>query len=99
MIETRIKNKIDTAANWVASNPILLNGELGIESDTGRFKFGDGSTEWIKTPYANRADTIEEYGITDAYTKTEVDALVANVSTGIPFIINDEGLLCVSVEV
>ena len=82
MVKTRIKNKIDTAANWVASNPILLNGELGIESDTGRFKFGDGSTEWIKTPYANRADTIEEYGITDAYTKTEVDALVANVSIG-----------------
>ena len=36
----------DTAANWTGANPTLLNGELGYETDTGKFKIGDGSTAW-----------------------------------------------------
>jgi len=36
----------DTAANWAFYNPVLLNGELGIETDTYRFKVGDGTTSW-----------------------------------------------------
>lgn len=40
-----------TAAEWSASNPILLRGELGIESDTSRIKIGNGSTNWSSLPY------------------------------------------------
>ena len=36
----------DTAANWSFYNPVLLNGELGIETDTYQFKIGDGTTSW-----------------------------------------------------
>ncbi|MGE1061791.1 hypothetical protein NXG27_04005 [Megasphaera paucivorans] len=36
----------DTAANWNSKNPVLGKGELGLEIDTGRFKFGDGATAW-----------------------------------------------------
>ena len=36
----------DTAANWAFFNPILLNGELGIETDTYWFKIGDGTRQW-----------------------------------------------------
>jgi len=36
----------DTAANWAFFNPVLLNGELGIETDTYWFKVGDGTTPW-----------------------------------------------------
>ena len=27
---TRIKNKIDTYANWVEKDPVLLNGEIAV---------------------------------------------------------------------
>ena len=36
----------DTAANWAFYNPVLLNGELGIETDTYWFKVGDGTSPW-----------------------------------------------------
>jgi hypothetical protein len=40
-----------TAAEWSASNPILLEGEVGIETDTKKLKVGDGLTVWASTPY------------------------------------------------
>jgi hypothetical protein len=43
-IVTRIQNKYDPAADWTENNPILLTGEIGYESDTGKFKIGDGDT-------------------------------------------------------
>jgi hypothetical protein len=45
IINTRIKNKYDTSVNWSTNNPVLFTGEFGIESDTGKFKIGDGNTE------------------------------------------------------
>lgn len=42
-------------------NPILLAGEIGIESDTGRFKFGAGDTEWNKLAYADSAIRLPIY--------------------------------------
>ena len=53
-IKTRIVLRNDIAANWTANNPILLSGELGIESDTGYFKIGDGTTTWNDLTYANK---------------------------------------------
>jgi hypothetical protein len=37
---------------WKRVNPILMPGEMGIESDTGLFKFGDGKTPWNDLRYA-----------------------------------------------
>ena len=51
MIEVRTQNKYDTAANWFESNRVLLSGEMGIESDTGLFKFGDGELGWNALEY------------------------------------------------
>lgn len=41
----------DTAANWTSANPKLASGELGLETDTGQFKIGDGSTFWNSLAY------------------------------------------------
>ncbi len=41
-----------TAAQWTASNPTLLAGEPGFETDTGRWKLGDGATAWATLLYA-----------------------------------------------
>ena len=49
---TSIQNKRGLAATWVLQNPVLASGEMGIEKDTDKFKFGDGVTEWNDLPYA-----------------------------------------------
>ena len=43
---TRIKLRRDTAANWTAQNPILAAGEPGLETDTGKIKYGNGVGRW-----------------------------------------------------
>ena len=51
-LNVRHKQKIDTASNWTTNNPVLLAGELGFETDTNKFKLGDGTTAWNSLPYA-----------------------------------------------
>ena len=41
----------DTSANWTFYNPTLLNGEIGINTDTYQFKLGDGTSTWTQLPY------------------------------------------------
>lgn len=45
------------AAEWTAANPILAEGEVGVELDTGLFKIGDGVTSWNGKAYAQRGLT------------------------------------------
>ena len=46
-----------TAAQWTAANPILAAGEIGFETDTSRFKMGNGSSTWSALTYfANAAE-------------------------------------------
>ena len=45
-----------TAAEWAALNEVLLERELGLETDTRKFKFGDGRTAWLDLEYANAGD-------------------------------------------
>jgi hypothetical protein len=40
-----------TAAEWTSANPILLEGEVGVETDTKKLKVGDGLTVWASLPY------------------------------------------------
>lgn len=46
-----IQFRRDTAANWTSANPILAQGELGFETDTSKYKLGDGSTAWNSLSY------------------------------------------------
>lgn len=52
ILKTQILLKNDLAAKWKANNPVLGKGEMGIEYDTNKFKFGDGTTHWNDLPYA-----------------------------------------------
>jgi hypothetical protein len=47
----KIQLRRDTATNWTSANPTLSAGELGMETDTLRFKIGDGATEWDDLAY------------------------------------------------
>ncbi len=46
-----------TAAQWTAANPVLAAGEIGFETDTSKFKMGNGSSAWTALTYfANAAE-------------------------------------------
>jgi len=49
----RIQFRRDTKANWENYNPVLADGEIGIERDTQRFKLGDGATTWSGLGYSS----------------------------------------------
>ena len=49
---TQIQVRRDTAANWTSSNPVLAQGEQGLETDTGKVKFGDGTSAWSALGYS-----------------------------------------------
>lgn len=41
----------DSAANWASTNPVLHQREIGVETDTGKAKMGDGATAWNSLAY------------------------------------------------
>lgn len=55
-LKTRIILRNDTAAKWKLINPVLKLGEMGIETDTNMFKFGDGVTAWNDLAYAGKGE-------------------------------------------
>jgi hypothetical protein len=53
---TRMQQRRGTAAQWTAANPVLAAGEIGFETDTNKFKIGNGSSTWGNLQYfANTA--------------------------------------------
>ena len=62
---TLIQFRRGTAAAWTTANPILHAGELGFETDTEKFKIGNGTTHWVDLTYGNDLPA-------------EVDTLIAN---------------------
>jgi hypothetical protein len=58
-MSVRIQLRRDTAANWASTNPTLTQGEPGYETDTGKIKYGDGSTAWDSLAYAPSAAIVD----------------------------------------
>lgn len=48
-----------TTAEWAAANPVLADGEPGLDTTTGEFKIGDGASTW---------DTLPSFGLPTAPT-------------------------------
>ena len=76
----RIQLRNDLATNWKTKNPILAQGELGIESDSRKLKIGDGTTTWNHLIYYQFGDALG-YLQNGGYTgtgqdlKDEIDAI------------------------
>ena len=50
-MSTKIQLRRDTSANWTSANPTLFSGEIGFETNTGKFKIGNGSSVWSALDY------------------------------------------------
>ena len=57
-----IKLRRDTAANWTSVNPVLGAGQPGIETDTLKWKVGDGTTAWAALAYMVGVSAPVEWG-------------------------------------
>ncbi len=49
----RIQFRRGTQAEWTAANPLLQQGEVGYETNTGRFKVGNGTQAWNSLAYSS----------------------------------------------
>lgn len=64
----KVQLRRGTASGWTSANPTLSAGEIGIETDTGKFKIGNGSTSWTSLAYA---------AVTPSGLSTELSSYVA----------------------
>jgi hypothetical protein len=81
---SRLQNRRDTAANWTSNNPTLAAGEIGLETDTTKFKMGDGTTAWISLAYAYAAGATGPTGATGPVGATGPTGVTGNVGpTGV----------------
>lgn len=56
MGNSRIQFRRGKAAFWTDENPVLRSGEPGYETNTGKFKMGDGVTHWVDLQYSSSGD-------------------------------------------
>lgn len=87
---SNIQLRRGAAAIWTANNPILLSGEVGIETDTNKLKIGNGTDAWNDLDYfvgggsvSLELDQLTDVNITGV---ADGDALVydAGTSTWVP---------------
>jgi len=57
-VVTQIQVRRGTASQWTSANPTLAAGEWGFETDTGKAKIGDGSTNWTGLSYFGGTGTV-----------------------------------------
>lgn len=60
-IPVRVQHKRMSASDWASSTLVLLDGELGVESDTGKVKVGNGidqfsALQYLTGPKGDRGD-------------------------------------------
>ena len=57
---TRMQQRRGTAQQWTDANPTLAAGEIGFETDTNKFKIGNGTSNWGALNYFANSAAITE---------------------------------------
>ena len=78
---TRMQQRRGTAAEWTAADPVLAAGEIGYETDTGKFKFGDGTNTWSNLQAFSDASAIIGAAPETLDTLEELATAIANNPT------------------
>jgi Major tropism determinant N-terminal domain len=90
---TRMQQRRGTAAQWTAANPVLAAGEIGFETDTNKFKIGDGVNAWnTLVHYASAADLAALVDGAPALLNT-LNELAASIGDDPAFLTTMNGLL------
>ncbi len=93
ILKTKIQLRHDTAVNWLSNKSVvLLAGEFGFETDTNKFKIGDGVSTWEQLPYLDK----DEVELTDkTVTMTEDFTATVNIGT---FVVPSSGSGTIAAE-
>ena len=67
-VKVTLQIRHDEAQDWITRNPILAQGEYGLETDTFLIKVGDGISNWLDLPYLNK--------LSASYFKTLADGTI-----------------------
>jgi hypothetical protein len=81
-VQTQIQVRRGTASSWTSTNPTLAAGELGFETDTGKFKIGTGAATWTSLTYAGGGqNTLTTYQYTATSGQTTFSGVDSNGNT------------------
>jgi archaellum component FlaC len=69
---TRMQQRRGTALQWNSADPILEAGEIGFESDTNKFKMGDGVNQWSDL----------DYFINESAISTDIEGAISDTEKG-----------------
>lgn len=90
----RIQLRNDLSINWSTKNPILAQGEIGIESDSRKLKIGDGINTWNHLIYYQFGDALGYlqrggYIGTAQDLKDEIDAITGGTGVQLQIHLDD----------
>ena len=73
---TRMQQRRGTASQWTTVNPVLAEGEIGLETDTNKFKIGNGVNDWSTLAYASLSTSdLADYATT-SYVDNAINTVV-----------------------
>ena len=61
-LKARVKHAYLSAAEWSKANPILLSGEIGVDSDANILKIGNGKSNWSSLPFMTAKEAYLDWG-------------------------------------
>lgn len=82
--ETRIQIRRATAAAWTAANPVLANGEFGLDTTAKKVKIGDGATAWNTLEFLNNTVYLEQLAVDGAAEGSGIYVQDSEYVPGIP---------------
>ena len=50
-INSKLLVRRDSSSNWTTNNPVLSQGEIGYDTNEGKIKVGNGSSNWSSLPF------------------------------------------------
>lgn len=74
----QIQFRRDTSSAWATNNPVLAHGELGLETNTGQFKIGNGVTAWASLPYGGLAGPAQTNILQDFGNASDGDVVISS---------------------
>lgn len=98
-IKVTLQIRNDQANDWTSRNPILAEGEYGLETDTFLIKIGDGIRDWQHLPYLNQLDSYYfkktsdgSLTFSDSFAQT-INNIIANAGGSTKLVINDDPVI------
>ena len=84
----KIQLRRDSGVNWTSSNPVLAEGEIGINTTIDQFKIGDGTTAWNSLGYSSANISLNDIGDVTITSAADGDFLRWNGSAWINDAVN-----------